>query len=424
MRAEAKSTTVQGGTGQVHRGIGAVLILLIAMAIAPVAVVYTFGLPVPFTAAVVAGYAVQMGIVIVMAIHWRIQPQDPWIGIALVYGILQAVTLYSVGVRYGSYDPMDLVGAIAGMIGIVAYAGLFCALRPSERELRTFLAAFLWLTFAAIIVNFALNAPDIPQIFNAGSSYQFDFRGFFANRNQFGYFLFLGLVAHALHLHGRRPQVHNVLLFCLQFSSLLLTMSRASIAASLIFITVFAVLRVRVRARHLVMLVVTAAVGAVLVVRSEAGDALRDLLLRPDAALSGRDDIWNIGLDIWRESGVLLGSGKFRGIAIAQERGMEPSEFHSFFVETLVGGGLAELILVLVIVVMVWVRLARSPLDSGRRHVLCAALVGVVGLSFVESVSLFTVGLVGTIFTVFFISLPLLYAGLRPSPAGGASQAA
>lgn len=87
-------------------------------------------------------------------------------------------------------------------------------------------------------------------------------------------------------------------------------------------------------------------------------------------------------------------------------------EFHSFFVETLVGGGIAELVVMMLILGLVWRKVVRSHLDSGRRHVLYASAVGVAGLACVESVSFFTVGLVGTLFTIFFVSLPLLYANL------------
>src|SRR5699024_3342317 len=102
------------------------------------------------------------------------------------------------------------------------------------------------------------------------------------------------------------------------------------------------------------------------------------------------------------------------------------SDFHSFLIETLVSGGLAELLFLLAVLALVWTQVAKSSLDSRRRHVLFASAAGVAGLSCVESVSLFTIGLVGTIFTIFFISLPLLCAELappadsnrRPLPAG------
>ncbi|GEM_PF-4945934 len=395
-------------------GTGTILLALIVVAIVPVTVVQVIGVPVPFTAAVATGYAVQTGIVVFVASRWRIQPRDPWIWIALVYGILQLATLLSVGFRYGTYDLMDLMGAVAGTVGIVVYTGLVQAMRPDEADLRKFLTGFLWLTLAAIIVNSVLHAQDIPQLLSASSSYQFELSSFFANRNQFGYFLFLSIVAHALHLAGRRPRLHNVGLFGLQIVSLLLTMSRGSIAATIIFAFVFALLQLRMRARYFIAAVMAAATAGTIMLLTDIGSTVRDLVLRPSAALAGRDVVWGIGLDIWREHGILLGSGGFRGVTLAQEHGMEFSEFHSFLIETLVSGGLAELLFLLAVLALVWTQVAKSSLDSRRRHVLFASAAGVAGLSCVESVSLFTIGLVGTIFTIFFISLPLLCAEMAP----------
>ena len=396
-------------------GTGTILLLLIVVAIVPVTVVQVVGVPVPFTVAVAAGYAVQTGIVVFVALRWRIQPRDPWIWIALVYGILQLATLLSVGFRYGTYDLMDLIGAVAGTVGIVVYAGMVQAMRPDEADPRKFLAGFLWLTLAAIVVNLVLHAQDIPQLMSASSSYQFELSSVFANRNQFGYFLFLSIVAHALYLAGRRPRLHNVGLFGLQIVSLLLTMSRGSIAATIIFAVVFALLQLRMRTRYFMITVMAAAIAAMIMVFTDIGGTVRDLILRPSAALAGRDVVWGIGLDIWKEHGILLGSGGFRGVALAQEHGMQFTEFHSFLIETLVSGGLAELLFLLAVLALVWTRVAKSSLDSRRRHVLFASAAGVAGLSCVESVSLFTIGLVGTIFTIFFISLPLLCAELPPS---------
>ena len=175
--------------------------------------------------------------------------------------------------RYGTYDVLDLLGAAAGIIGILVFAGLVQALHPSETDLHTFLGGFLWLTFIAIIVNFVQHASDIPLMFSADSSYQFEFASFFANRNQFGYFLFLGLVAHMLYLHGRRCRVHNIGLFALQIASLLLTMSRGSIAASVIFLTVFAVLRLRTKPKYFASFLAVSGIGAAVVVTTGVGDS-------------------------------------------------------------------------------------------------------------------------------------------------------
>src|SRR5699024_6200501 len=155
--------------------------------------------------------------------------------------------------------------------------------------------------------------------------------------------LFLSIVAHALCLAGRRPRLHNVGLFGLQIVSLLLTMSRGSIAATIIFAVVFALLQLRTRARYFIATVMAAATAGTIMLLADIGGAVRDLVLRPSAALSGRRVVWGIGLDIWTEHGNLLRSGVFRGVTLAQEHVMQFSEFHSFLIETRVSRGLAEL---------------------------------------------------------------------------------
>src|SRR5699024_1931388 len=154
-------------------GTGTILLALIVVAIVPVTVVQAIGGPVPFTAAVATGCAVQTGIVVFVASRSRLRPRHPRIWIARVDGTPPLAARPSVGFRYGTYDLMDLMGAVAGTVGIVVYSGLVQAMRPDEADLRKFLTGFLWLTLAAIIVNSVLHAQDIPQLLSASSSYQF-----------------------------------------------------------------------------------------------------------------------------------------------------------------------------------------------------------------------------------------------------------
>src|SRR5699024_12245548 len=114
-----------------------------------------------------------------------------------------------------------------------------------------------------------------------------------ANRNQFGYFLFLSIVAHALHLAGRRPRLHNVGLFGLQIVSLLLTMSRGSIAATIIFAFVFALLQLRLRARYFLARVMAAATGGTITRLTDIGSTVRELEHRQSAARARRAVDWD-----------------------------------------------------------------------------------------------------------------------------------
>ncbi|WP_179129635.1 O-antigen ligase family protein [Corynebacterium pacaense] len=398
-------------------GSGRLWVLLIIIAILPVALITTLDLPVPLTAGVGAAYLLQLVVVCVALLRLRIQPQDPWIWIAVLYACLQVVTLVSAWLAGLDTDLMDLLGVVGKLLGVVIYAGVAQAMTPSERQMGDFLRGFLWLTVLTVIVNVALNAGDFSSISTVTSSYELDFSSFFANRNQYGFFLFLSIVAHALFLHGRRPGPVSILLFAAQFGSLILTMSRTSLIAVLIFALVFAVLHLRSRPTFLISFIVLGGFAVLLANYLGLMDTLRKVLVRPSSGLAGRDDLWQLGLGIWYDHNILFGVGAFNGIDMAQQLGMTTAEFHSFFVETLVGGGLVEMLVLLVIVSIAWSRLARSPLDSYRRHVLYASGVAVAVYSLAESASLFSIGLVGTVFTVFVITLPILYSNLRPSEA-------
>src|SRR5699024_11060420 len=185
-------------------------------------------------------------------------------------------------------------------------------------------------------------------------------------------FLFLSIVAHALCLAGRRPRLHNVGLFGLQIVSLLLTMSRGSIAATIIFAVVFALLQLRTRARYFIATVMAAATAGTIMLLTDIGSTVRDLVLRPSAALAGRGDVWGIGLDRGSEHGLCLGSWGLLGGPAAREHGMQFSAFHSFRIEPPGSGGLAELLFLFAVRRLVWTRVVKSSLDSGRRHVLFA----------------------------------------------------
>lgn len=392
---------------------GALWLLLIIISILPISLVTTIGVPIPLVAAVGVGYLVQLLVVVVALLKLRIQPQDPWIWIAVLYASLQVVTLVSATLLGLNFFMMDLFGVVGKLFGVIIYAGLAQAMRPSEKQMDDFLRGMLQLTALMIIINILLNASDFSSVLTVSSSYQLDFSSAFANRNQFAFFLFLSMVAHALYLHGRRLRVINVVLFAGQIGSLLLTMSRTSLIAVIIFAAVFAIFHLKQRPKYLLSFSGLGIIAVVLAEYLGLIDTLRNNLVRPSSGLSGRDDLWGLGFKIWTDHNILFGVGGFNGIDMAQKLGMSTAEFHSFLIETLVGGGLVELLMLIAIVFIAWSRLARSTLDSYRRHVLFSAGIAIAVYSLAESASLFSIGLVGTIFTVFVITLPILYSNLE-----------
>lgn len=394
------------------RGMGLLLAAIVLSAVLPVTLVYTFQAPVPFVMTVALGFLFQIGIFLFMIVHWRVTPSDPWIWIALVYGLSQLATLASTALGQGSYEVIDLVNAGAKSIGVLLFAGVVQSLPVNYAEIQRFLKSFLWLVGIAVAANMVLNFGDLSGILTASSSYELNFSGIFANRNQFGYFLFLGIVASFLYFHGTKVHVIHVVFLSAQILSLLLTMSRGAILAFGVFIFGLVLLWLKKRPFYFISLIVWLLMLVAIGAYFNFGDVVDRLFVRSKEGVTGRDDLWIAGLQVWLDHNIFLGVGTYRGLVIAQSDGMHFGEFHNFAVETLVSGGLLEFGILVLIFLTVWRSLIRSRVDHSVKFVFAAAFLGMLVLSLVESISFFTIGLAGTLFTIFFISLPIMYSSV------------
>lgn len=394
------------------RGMGLLLAAIVLSAVLPVTLVYTFQAPVPFVMTVALGFLFQIGIFLFMIVHWRVTPSDPWIWIALVYGLSQLATLASTALGQGSYEVIDLVNAGAKSIGVLLFAGVVQSLPVNYAEIQRFLKSFLWLVGIAVAANMVLNFGDFSGILTASSSYELNFSGIFANRNQFGYFLFLGIVASFLYFHGTKVHVIHVVFLSAQILSLLLTMSRGAILAFGVFIFGLVLLWLKKRPFYFISLIVWLLMLVAIGAYFNFGDVVDRLFVRSKEGVTGRDDLWIAGLQVWLDHNIFLGVGTYRGLVIAQSDGMHFGEFHNFAVETLVSGGLLEFGILVLIFLTVWRSLIRSRVDHSVKFVFAAAFLGMLVLSLVESISFFTIGLAGTLFTIFFISLPIMYSSV------------
>lgn len=371
--------------------------------------VYTVRIPINYASLVTAAYAAQMAFLLVCFSRSRPVLSLGWSLIALTYGLIQTMTLLAASTTPTGTNALDILSALAKVLGVFLFCGLASGTCVSAGAWLTFLRLMLGLTFVAIAYNFFVHVSELPNISGAQSSYQFDFASFFANRNQFGLFLFISLFAHVLYIQSTKLRAWNAILFLTQFASLLLTMSRGSIAATLTFLCVLAASNWK-RLPAQVALTIAGVLGAVVTVWKPASARLPyQFLVRSDVGLAGRDQLWRFGIEVWQSTNLLLGAGSFRGLSMAQQAGMGQEEFHSFFVELLVSGGLFELILVMGIFAYAMRRLKHAGrTGQSIANTYGAALVGLTLLGLVESIGFFTIGFVGSLFTVMFLTWPLM----------------
>ena len=110
----------------------------------------------------------------------------------------------------------------------------------------------------------------------------------------------------------------------------------------------------------------------------------------------------------------LFGIGYMSSSSLLKDMGYT-SQFHSFFIETLVGGGILDLVLHLTIIFIVLnkvIHVYRNDQTAGI--IFISAYFALIFYSFFESVSYFSIGYVDSMFRTFFITLPLLYSNFYP----------
>src|SRR5690606_1234772 len=96
------------------------------------------------------------------------------------------------------------------------------------------------------------------------------------------------------------------------------------------------------------------------------------------------------------------------GVDIAKENGLLQGQFHSFYIDVLVSGGIVELLFILITLIYVITKCMKHCPDSSFRNNYIAAILSIFVLAFFESIGFFSIGYVDTIYTIFFITIPLL----------------
>ena len=91
--------------------------------------------------------------------------------------------------------------------------------------------------------------------------------------------------------------------------------------------------------------------------------------------------------------------------------GFSSHEFHSFYIETLVGGGIIDLLLHLIILIFISARIKVIYKNDRKIGALYfSAYISLLVYAMFESASIFSMGYVGTLFTIFIVTIPLLYS--------------
>lgn len=340
--------------------------------------------------------------------------------------LLVATTVVLFGVQVcnflsNDFEFMDILNI--GCIFINIFLLYICMLniKIEEKDIYKFFKCIIYFTLIACVVNFILYYKDIFEFFLKGK-YKWDvmIKSFFANRNQFAFFLYVGIIADFIVMKRNKNILYK--LFLLIFGiSLFSTGSRTGILLGVILIGIMFLVSSKIKLRTKI---ITCVIGiAILLIslttiynfKPDIWQKISRNFIRLSEVknLSGRTEIWNAGIDLLKEKpqNVLLGVGRFKAItALENLNGRTFTQFHNIYIDLLTTGGIMELIYIGFIYFSVIKNIVKSNLDKKYISVYIAMFITYAIYIALESFGRFSIGCSDTICFIFFITIPILHA--------------
>ena len=286
----------------------------------------------------------------------------------------------------------------------------------SVSALQKYTRLMVALAIIACVYNLISNFSIITAGFSGfASSYEVNLCSFFVNRNQFGMFLVVSIFLVELAFMHSKSTYKWLILFIL-YANLFLTFSRGSMISVIFFYMVryvfnHNIIKNVVQFSKIIICVILLSLVIIIYVPG-VSDFLSTMVIRSDVGTSGRTDIWLMGLDIVLHSNIINGLGSFTGVDFAIKQGFEFGQFHSLYIDTLVSGGIIELIILTVIYVTAYKACCKCQ-DKCIKNNFRAFLLAVLLMGINESVSFFSLGYVDIFFTVNCITLSLLIGNIN-----------
>lgn len=128
--------------------------------------------------------------------------------------------------------------------------------------------------------------------------------------------------------------------------------------------------------------------------------------------LSGRTDIWSVGLNLLFENPInfIFGIGRFNSISLLHFETKTFTQYHNIYLDILLMSGLIGLAYFSFIYYNVIRKIVKSDLDKDiKRTYLCMYITYGIYIMF-ESCGRFSLGSLDTLCLIFFITIPLLHS--------------
>lgn len=270
-----------------------------------------------------------------------------------------------------------------------------------------------WLGIIACTYNMIYYFNEIANLINIQSSYSVNIKSFFANRNQFAQFLVIAVIS-TIFLVRNEKKFRYKLAIILFLVNILFTMSRTAILSIGVFLIIIYMGGKRIKQNIIICIsgicIVSMSIFILYKINPIILENVNKLFIRTENLddASGRANIWKEGINIGNAN-IIFGIGRFKGIDILQEKGMEFTQFHNIFIESYVSGGIFEVFVLLYLIISLFINFINNKfIDANRKICYIASLISFIIIGIFESCNRFSIGYVDTLFTLFFVTIPIL----------------
>lgn len=356
------------------------------------------------------GYTIQIVsmILVFLASPIKVNRNSLWMLVAyVIILILPLINDLIQGISINYYDPIN------SLIKVINFVFFYILMEKTEINsdgLFRFMCFFVILSVVACVYSIVFEFNEILSIRNISNTNSLKISSFFSNRNQYGIFLVMGLIAN-LYSYQLKKQKISIYVFVLQIACILSTFSRAALFSAIIIIGMM-VLQTNSLKRNIIIISILGTVGIIVLFTTGIGDYfIKNYIRLEQSGDSGRFSLWMYAWDIAKIN-LITGVGFYTGVDLAISNGMGLTQFHNMFFDLLVDGGILEVLFVVALFCTIYRHCARKCANKRILSVYRASLVAFIFYSCFESASVLALSYADTMFDIFYISLPLLLANM------------
>lgn len=284
----------------------------------------------------------------------------------------------------------------------------------SREQLKKFMRYIVIIGVISCLYNFIFCTDEILKIITASSSYQVNVKSFFTNRNDFGGFLSLAMIA-TFYLYGdskqKKDNLKKLILLFLFIVNIFITFSRGAIFSAGLLMCYMIYEKYKNKPRMIVFVLIGLVSVVYLLSNVKALSFLESFVIRSDNFDSNRFTLWGYGLKIIKMN-PLCGVGYYTGIDIALANNFPNTQFHNFFIDTTVGNGIIGTIFIFSIVLSCFFRCIRKCKNKYYKRIYFISFITLLVKMLIESVSFFSIGYSDNVTSIFYITLPLLLSNM------------